>query len=349
MTAKKYFYSLAMILFAFMALNLAMWHLFSKKIFIGGDLSRMGSFAGTDSLTPLADYSRRHIEFRDYIRSENLESFDIITLGDSFTNGVGGNYYQDYLTDKYGLSVLNFRIRENPIEDLYILINSGLLYELKPRVIILESVARYVNSRLGRTEIQANSVKSDIVPYPANNNASQNLAAGLFAPIMIQANYNYVHGKFYSLSHPEQLSPAVYINTLDRKFFTNPGQENILLSYHEDLIYMHEAFNPAMIHANLNNAAKILHEKNIKLVFMPCVDKYDLYFPYIINKHGRPENNLFAELDSMPGKNYIFVNTKKILRKALERGEKDLYWFGDTHWSWRGFEMVCDEFVREIL
>ncbi|MBQ7578436.1 MAG: hypothetical protein IJT21_09245 [Synergistaceae bacterium] len=342
MTAKKYFYSLVILLFAFMALNLAMWYGFNKKIFLRGDLSRMGSFATTDSLTQIANYSRRHTKFRDYLSS----GLDVITIGDSFSNGGGKNYYQDYLTDKYGLRVLNFSLTFSPVEDLYILVNSGLIDKLKPRVIILESVGRYVNGRLGTKEIQANSVKSDIV---LSDNKSKNLSDGLFAPIMIKANYNYLSNKFYRLFHPEQLSPEVYINTLNQNLFTNPGQENILLTYYEDLNYLHESINPAMIHANLNNAAEILRAKNIKLVFMPCVDKYDLYFPYIINKHGRPENNLFAELDSMPGKNYIFVNTKKILRKALERGEKDLYWLVDTHWSWKGFQIVCDEFVREIL
>ena len=81
---------------------------------------------------------------------------------------------------------------------------------------------------------------------------------------------------------------------------------------------------------------------------MLCVDKYDLYYPYIKDRRGRTENNLFEEFRNVPDKNYIFIDTKKILREALERGEKDLYWLSDTHWSWRGMSIVSEKIFEAI-
>ncbi len=166
---------------------------------------------------------------------------------------------------------------------------------------------------------------------------------------MIKANAKFLQDIFFRLRHPEQLSSTVYINKLTQNLFTNPGQENLFLHYYEDLNYLSQTHNPEIINRNLNNAAKLLAEKNITLLFMPCVDKYDLYYPYIKDKHGRPENPFFDEMRRVQPKNYIFIDTKAILRKAFERGDKDIYWLSDTHWSWKGMKIVSEEIAKYLL
>ena len=89
--------------------------------------------------------------------------------------------------------------------------------------------------------------------------------------------------------------------------------------------------------------------KGIKLIFFAAADKYDLYYPYITDKRGRPENPFFMKMREVPGKEYVFADAMKPLREALGRGEQDVYWLNDTHWSHKGIKIFCDELVRYIL
>lgn len=173
-------------------------------------------------------------------------------------------------------------------------------------------------------------------------------SSSFFPNIVVQANMKFLYDIFYRKVYHERLSSQVFISTLNTNLFTNPKQENLLLYYHEDLNYIKQQTNIALINENLNKAAQLLNERGIRLIFMPCVDKFDLYYPYIKNKSGIPENTLFEDLRKVSNKNYIFIDTKKILREALERGEKDIYWLNDTHWSWRGMSIVCEKIFEEI-
>ncbi len=352
MSAKKYVAFVAGFLFVFMAGNLALWHFVVKESFIQDELNRLGNFSSTDPLTPEAEYSNRHIEMKDYLASGKKESFDVVSIGDSFTNGGGRVYYQDYLADKYGLKSINARFRLDCLESLYILIKSGMLDEIHPSAVIIESVGRFVQSRLGVHEILPYEITRKYAEHILRNGDSKTsgqIASGFFAPVMTEAVKKFLVNTVYHMADSERLGEEAYIARLSRKLFTNPGYETTLLYSYQDFLYLNNPPNAEMINRNLNNAAKILADKNIKLIFMPCVDKYDLYYPYITDKRDCPENPLFDTLRNMPGKNYILIDTKAILRKELERGEKDVYWFGNTHWSWKGAEKVCDELVKYLL
>lgn len=350
MASKKYVMLIVSLLYTFMILNLALWHFVVKDIFIMGSLNRMGNIITTSPLTAEKEYSKHHTEFKDYIISENKESFDLITIGDSFSNGGGYAYYQDYLEDRYGIKCLNIRFKNYCLEDLYVLIQSGMLDEVKPKAIILEKVERGVQNELGKKEInpKANThiEAKGIIRRSFMKKTAKSVSTGIFPPVMMNANQNFIISMILRITDHERLSPEVYIIELKQNFFTNPGYERTLLYYYVDLDYLNNPLNASMVNHNLNNAAKILREKNIQLIFFAGVDKYDLYYPYIINHNGRPENNFFPEMRKVSPKEYVFIDTMKILREALERGEQDIYWLGDTHWSWKGAELISDELVK---
>lgn len=350
MTSRKYVICVTSLLYAFMILNIVMWHCLTKNAFVQNDLNRLGSFISTESLTPNANYSKHHTDFNDYLESPKRESFDVITLGDSFSRREAGFYYQDYLEEKYNIRCLNVNFTDHCLNDLYALINSGMLSEIKPQAVILESAERLLQDRFGVKEIDSEAITAERAKNFINNRrtgkTSQLLASGFFPPVAMQANMDFIKNILYHKIDPERLSPAVYITELDRNFFTNPGYEHTLLYYYEDLQYLNAPLNAEMMNMNLNKAAEILREKGIIPIFMLCADKYDLYYPYIINHNGRPENNFFPEMRRVSPKEYIFIDTMKIFRGELERGEKDIYWFGDTHWSRKGAELVCDELVK---
>ena len=87
-----------------------------------------------------------------------------------------------------------------------------------------------------------------------------------------------------------------------------------------------------ILNNNLNQISDILDEKNIKLIFMPNVDKYNLYSEYVLEKEKYPKSKFFEEL-RLKQKNYIFIDTKKILKVLVDKGVKNIYYPDGTHWS----------------
>lgn len=81
---------------------------------------------------------------------------------------------------------------------------------------------------------------------------------------------------------------------------------------------------------------------------MPAVDKYNLYSPYIVsNKY--PQSIFFEYLETLP-KNYVFINTKKILLEELKKGEKDIFYADDTHWSYKANDIIINDIeFKKIL
>ena len=349
MTSKKYVVCIVSVLYMYMIINLALWHGTVKNIFQQGDLNRMGSMATASPLTEDVHYPKHHTKLDNYLASGKTESFDVLTLGDSFSNGAGRSYYQDYLVNQYGIKVINAYVTNHCLRDLYILLNAGIIDEIKPLVIILESVARNVQERLGKTFITRESETERYSVQQFSKPTAVKVSEGLIPSVMFQANVKYLTNKLYHFYYPQQLSDEVYIAKLDRNFFTNSGQENTLLYIYKDFKFLKEALNAEMMKQNLNTAARLLKAKGIKLVFFAAADKYDLYYPYIIDKKGRPENPFFQKMRGVQGKEYIYIDTITPLREALARGEQDVYWLSDTHWSHKGIKIFCDELVKYIL
>lgn len=73
---------------------------------------------------------------------------------------------------------------------------------------------------------------------------------------------------------------------------------------------------------------------------MPCVDKYNLYSNYIIN-NPYPRSIFFEELRKLP-KRYHLIDTKAILTEEVRKGEKDVFYADDTHWSWKASKKVFE-------
>ena len=335
------------VLYLFMIINLALWYGTIKTIFLQRDLNRLGSIESAKALNQNMLYTKHHTELSDYAESGSCEHYDILTIGDSFSNGGGGNYYQDYLVNQYGLKVINAAAG---ISGLYTLDKLGWLDKISPKAVILESVERAVQNRLGKNIIEAGNTEEQAKALMSHRKRThQPTTSGIIPAISFQAAAKYIYHRIYRILKPEQLSPSVYITKLDRPFFTNPGQENTLLFLAEDLSYLSAPLNAEIVNRNLNNAARLLKAKGIKLIFFAAPDKYDLYYPYITDKKGRPESPFFPKMRSVQGKEYIFIDTMKLFREALANGEKDLYWLGDTHWSHKGIKIFCGELVKYIL
>lgn len=113
MNVKKFVYIFSSVLFLFLSYNIIVWNFYTQKIltgsrdFVSGDLARMGYISElavkkkTENTLP-----KKHIESKFYDGSK----VDMITIGDSFSNGGGGGlnaHYQDYISTIANIEVLN--------------------------------------------------------------------------------------------------------------------------------------------------------------------------------------------------------------------------------------------------
>ncbi|HLO24485.1 MAG TPA: hypothetical protein VK187_00105 [Geobacteraceae bacterium] len=90
------------------------------------------------------------------------ERIDLITIGDSFTNGGGGGknrYYQDYIASINGIGVMNIE----PFQDMDLImltsvyVNNGYLDTIRPRYLLLSSSEKIVRANFLPSLISINT------------------------------------------------------------------------------------------------------------------------------------------------------------------------------------------------
>jgi len=332
--------------------NLLTWNLFTARLINdvdcpGGDLTRMAYISGSKTCRQYEnDLPLKHIKHDKFLG----QKVDMLIIGDSFSYGGGGgknSYYQDYIA-----SINNFSVFHIPqykgldkIRTISILNNNGYLDKIKPRFVLIEYSEKFCftdfsdkinfDESISEKELEG----YETIKYDQKTDLVDNKLIRL--DFFSNANYKLVRNRIlYHLSDNAYFS-QVYKAKLDRQFFSAKNAD-VLLFFDAD-IKNRKKYNVDNI-TKLNDCLNVLSErlaaKGIRLYFMPCVDKYNLYSKYIIGNRY-PESNFFEELRKFP-KRYEFIDTKEILRKELENGVMDLYYADDTHWSWKASKKVFE-------
>ena len=335
----------------FVLFHATIWIGYTSKIFDRDDGLYIGDLGRVsyqlDSLHPRKlEYTleKRHLHRENW----NFEQVDILTVGDSFSNADTGGlnpYYQDYLATFYDKKVLNlqrFSDKSNSMQLLISLYNSGWLERYKPKYIVLEAVERF-SLEMHSTPMDWDATlkgldNSILADFKTTNSYIPELS------FINTANYNFIlyslEYKFLKVGH--KWIPRLKLN---QPLFTPENYKDFLLFTNED-IRNHTKQDDKRVHLlneNLNRLSKLLQTLDIKLFYMIASDKYDLYYDFIVD-NPYPKNYLFDLLRETP-KEYYFVDTKTILLEALKRGEKDIYYADDTHWSYRASEIISQDSI----
>lgn len=339
----------------FVLFNFLVWHFYVEKILvhkdgmISGDLTRMGYLPHLIHLRINSlDLPKKHLEVADY----HGEKIDLITLGDSFSNGgaFGANrYYQDYFASRLDWTVLNMEQHpksKNYMETAILLANSGFLKEHGVKYILIESTVRKTIDRFNSPlKLNFTLSKDEINSFYNFGEVDRSNKAEELPEVHFinNGNFKYVAYSFlYHLSDRAFMSDTHHMRL--RKSFFSIGDGKDLLFYHKDIgpiVKQHTRSNIQIINENFNSLAEFLEAKHgVKLIFMPVVTKYDLYTPYIVG-NTYPKDLFFEHLRKMP-KKYMFIDTKEILSKELQRGVKDIFYCDDTHWSFRASNVISD-------
>jgi hypothetical protein len=338
MKKKKYLYIFSLLILLFVGFHFITWNLVTKSQFkdnvdIGG-LGRMSYLSKSFTLRmDEQNLKNKHTQYNDN------EEIDILTIGDSFSNGGGrgvNKYYQDYIATIQNLKVMNVgKSNRGFIETILILNDNGILDKLNPKSIILQSVERSAITRFAKI------IDWDI-GSKINSTSFLDKKYNLLVPKPLFINYLNFNALLYRFLYKyddNAIFSKVYIATLTRNLFSSKDRDRLLF-YFEDLKNLSKSNKKSidLLNRNLNKLQKILSEKNIKLYFMPSVDKYNLYSKYIQNNQY-PKSTFFETLRPLK-KEYTFIDTKMILGEMLGNDTTDVYYSDDSHWSFKASEEI---------
>jgi hypothetical protein len=224
----------------------------------------------------------------------------------------------------------------------FALYNSGAIDQIKPRIVLLSMGSRDLVSRFAIEldwdyKPKTHAILKSLLTMRPMELADYQLKN---IPVVNSANFKL---PYYTLGY--KFTPCMKMVCrfpLKESLFTVKAKKEILV-YKKSLknLYLSTPENIEKINANLNRIAKMLKEKGIRFYFMPAVSKYDLYSEFIVSNPYH-KDQLFELLAPLK-KEYTLINTKEILLPSLRKGEKDLFYADDTHWSAKASHKIFSE------
>ena len=333
----------AAVMGCFIGVNFVIWKLWTEDLltehnYYAGDLTRMGYLLG-DKLyrKNYYDLPYLHIEAPDYAG----QKIDVLTIGDSFSNGGGGGrnrYYQDYIASLNRFTVLNIYSYKHmdSLTTVSALCNNGTMDRLKPRIVLVETSQKFCIDDF------AKQIDFDLTIAADNREPFSQTHEMNALPAVIFINNGNFKFLLYNLLYPfsdHAFIGKVSIRYLTTAMFSVKNGNRLLFLRDEVKRATHTTpENVSLMNHNLNRMADKLAAKGIHLYFMPCVDKYTLYSDYL-KENPYPKNRFFEELRKLP-KRYNLIDTKAILAEELKKGEEDIFYADDTHWSWKASEKI---------
>ena len=258
---------------------------------------------------------------------------NVLTVGDSFSQQ-GSAGYQNYMPGE-GISVANCRrsLYESPIQYACNILDWGVVDSTNIDVLVVEVVERDFAIDIGN--FGENKIE---VPEPESTSDK----------VVGSANvWSLLRARDFVLYRYAGRSP-VYTFDLKRDFFSS-REPNKLYVYDRDIN------NGLTIDENLRPKVKEVfdlltrkaHDRGIKLMLMMPVDKYDLYQDYITD-NPYPPKRVNEDVREIFGDIPEVMLCKYCLQPLLDKGEKDVFLFDNTHWSYKGSEAVGKELCRRV-
>lgn len=301
--------------------------------------SDLGSLAlipfGVEYSQSLIKYGMKDTLFLKVNHTDELRNIhvNVLTVGDSFSQQ-GNMGYQNYMPGE-GLAVANCRrsLYENPILYACNILDWGVVDSTNIDVLVLEVVERDFALRIN--DFKESKVE---VPEPESAPAGEKRNAN---------EWSLLRARDFILYRFADRSPVNVVN-LNRDFFSS-REPNKLYFYDGDIkngLTIDEAVIPKVKEV-FGLLTRKVHERGIQLMLMVAVDKYDLFQDYIMD-NPYPPKRVNEDIREIFGDIPEVMLCKYCLQPLLEKGEKDVFLFDNTHWSYKGSEAVGKELCRRV-
>jgi hypothetical protein len=318
--------------FLFLFYAIAVYYKFCILPHESGDLGRLGKITfGKDYVQAIESHYLTDIMV-DNFNGEICNTYDIITIGDSFSQqGVSG--YQNYLAHYQNERILNIECLKGkgPEQTALILLNSGFFTLFPPKIVIVESVERaFVNRLLSLNFSTQYSIDEILKQYQKNTiiDDKKDLLYETINYLRICLNYN---NSVRKVKLAQSLF-SVYNSDLyflkDDLLRTNINDDDLNIIY-KAIDSMNQQFT----------------SKGIEVIYIIAADKYDVYTPFIAER-TYPINKTLNYFN-LPDSSYI-INTKLLLQPLVKNEIRDVYLANDTHWSYIASKTLAEKLMQMI-
>ena len=273
----------------------------------------------------------KELLYMNIYQSDSLRNVhaDVLTVGDSFSR-MGRLGYQNYLAAQ-GVSVVNCarELYENPMQYAYNILDRGLVDSTNIGVLVIQVGERDLVSRAEEFNVDKVDM-NELDPEPSSNSGRENPNA-----------WSLLRARDF-LTYRLHWSP-VYKVTLDKDYF-NSKEPRSLYFYCADItngVSIGDA-SKQKVQEVFQILTRKAEKRGISLLLMIPVDKYDMYQDHIVdNPYPRKTRELFGDTPNV-------LLCKDLLTPLIEKGEKDVFSFDDSHWSIKASEIVGIELSKRV-
>ena len=258
---------------------------------------------------------------------------DVLTIGDSFSNR-SEDAFQNYLVMR-GLKVANCQRKMfyNPVTFAYEVMNLGVIDSVHTPVLVVECGERAFDMFLCEFDPKAN-----LPMMFAEKKKLQGKTPNQWSLSRLRD---------YIVYHSGYMTPPILEVKLDKDYFSSDDPRRLYF-YGEDVQEMRiKDDHKDKLMKTYNTLKDKAKEKGITLVFVVAVDKYDLYQNHIVD-NPYPKKYIIDDIRQMLGEDPNLLLCKYFLEPMVEQGEKDVFLFNDTHWSYKAANVIADQIYAKI-
>ncbi|HYD31090.1 MAG TPA: hypothetical protein VEB64_09590 [Azospirillaceae bacterium] len=320
---------------------------------LAGDLTRLGGYA-ENMFGPLAPHQRFHPPLA---RPGPLDQpIDVLVIGDSFSiappgeeGSHAGTHWADHLAALTGLTV---RVIHQNRLDVWDYLGSELFRRHPPRVFLYETAERYINRRPTAPTAPLPSPHPAARPEPAplplrpRPEAPAEEVRPLHTP-WTEPNFgeavNYLL-KAAARNLGADSTPAV-VRALTRRGLFSCRQPGLALFIDEDFApWKRDAALLNQKRSTLNRMRAVAEANgHTRFAALIAPDKATIYADHLTDP--RPDTGVLDALDD--GEDTL-IRVDHPLRKAVNRGVRDVYLPNDTHWGTPGHRLVAETVVEHL-
>ncbi len=167
-------------------------------------------------------------------------------------------------------------------------------------------------------------------------------------PAAINNNYKWLQRKISNMIGMDKFTEAAQRLKLDRAMFDGPYGNTLMFHLGDYKINRKNRDDAPFfkMHENLNQLADLLAKDGIKLYFMPTPNKLTVYQDYLAEPIDT-KSTFYPRLRELPDKKYIFIDSERVISDMVAKGEQDVYFIDDTHWSSKALPAIAELFKFE--
>jgi hypothetical protein len=316
-----------------------------------GDLTRIGGFPEREFgwTQPQIKFAKPLFTLDQYDRYH-----DVVVLGDSFSRIWPQHQWQNYLVAATGWSLTTLDINMRQLDDI---LTSRAFRDTPPKVLIVETVERYLPSRVNADAACDTAAQGAAMPRPAavpawNGQAIEQATRADRrsqdpADAKLSFAFRYVWTNGFRRLSGRPLTDARKLDLAQPAPFSS-RTKNALLVYKDDLskINLWKATSAARLTCGIEQMRRAVEANGVtRFVFLAVPDKTTAYADYLADKNLVAMSQLRPLLD-MNGS--VSPRIDLALAAAIRQNQQDVYLPDDTHWGSTGHRIVAETLYRFI-